>query len=466
MTSTEHIGVAALQYNPPGINMELMRGPPPPPTTPLVSASLKSTALVPVKPGFIKWPAVEGQGGMPIDRSLMNIEEFFRAANIELKLNAFTHRTTVHQGSKTIPLDDYVFGSITMRMHESAFHPPEKFLFQAINDIAHRNRYHPVVEYLDGLKWDGTARLDKWLTTYGGAEDTELHNAYGRCQLMAAVARVYDPGCPKDEMLVFQGPGGMGKTTAIRTLAVNDDWFDDTLSAGMKPKEVIEQTAGKWLCEFAELDGLKKKETSAVKASLSRREDGSRLSYGKLREDRQRQFVTFGTTNHNSYLIDETGNRRFWCVPTPEFNITALKRDRDQLWAEAVQRYRAGGAKSYLLPESLWKASLEASREKTMVSPWFEMLQTELEGRTGYVSLEEVFEFLRIDRDKQQRYVSNDIRGHMERLGWQKAQRKFNGKNKWCFTNVAAGEQGKWLKLDEPEKWKPKDPAPAHGTAP
>jgi hypothetical protein len=130
-----------------------------------------------------------------------------------------------------------------MAMHRKFFNPPKEFLEVALFDIGYSRPYHPVLDYLMSLNWDGQPRLDAWLATYLGAEDTPLNRAFGRCQLMAAVARVRDPGCKKDEMLVLQGPQGIGKSSALRILA-SAEWFTDALKAGMKSQQVIELTEG------------------------------------------------------------------------------------------------------------------------------------------------------------------------------------------------------------------------------
>ena len=210
-------------------------------------------------------------------------------------------------------LDDNVFTKIRMAMHRKYFHPAVEFLQASLLDLSYINSYHPVREYLDHLYWDGVPRLDTWLSKYLGADDTELHRAFGRCQLMAAVARVRRAGCKKDEMLVLQGPQGIGKSTALRNLA-SDEWFTDTLKAGMDSKHVIELTEGRWICEMSEMDGLGYRATSAIKAMLSTQRDSSRLAYGRLTVDRPRQFVCFGSTNETAFLVDDTGNRRFWPV--------------------------------------------------------------------------------------------------------------------------------------------------------
>src|SRR5262249_44738646 len=161
--------------------------------------------------------------------------------------------------------------------------------------------------------------------------NTPINRAYARCTLMAAVARVFSPGCKKDEMLVLIGPQGGGKSTAIRELA-GPEGFTDAVKAGMESKVVIELTEGKRIFENSELEGMGFRTSSAIKAMLSTSSDSSRMAYARTTTDRPRQFVFVGTTNEDRFLRDPTGNRRFWPVQVGRIDLFALRRDRDQLW--------------------------------------------------------------------------------------------------------------------------------------
>ena len=310
-------------------------------------------SLIGVPTRIVNWPETD-DNGQPIARSQTNIGAFLEGSGIRLGYNRFTYTPTIWHADRWHPIDNSVVVRISMAMHRKYFNPLKDFLYDALSDIAYARSFHPVLDYFSGLKWDGINRLDKWLSTYLGADDNALNNAFGRCQLMAAVARVKSPGCKKDEMLVLIGPQGIGKSTALRILA-SDVWFTDAVKAGMNSKQVIELSEGRLFLEVSELDGLNHKAASAVKAMLSTQRDSSRMSYGRMTTNRQRQFVFFGSTNDSTFLIDDTGNRRFWpvqCKPmagSKMVDLQGLKRDRDQLWAEAVHRFDQG--ESYELPE-------------------------------------------------------------------------------------------------------------------
>lgn len=210
---------------------------------------------------------------------------------------------------------------------------------KAVQTVARDNRIHPVRAYLDGLTWDGTERLDSWPSTYLGVKPTPYSAAVGARWPVAAVARIYKPGTKADCCLILEGPQGARKSTAIRTLA--DPWFTDEI-AELGSKDAALQARGVWIIELSELDAMSGAEVAKVKSFMSRSTDRFRPPYGRLPIDSPRQCVFAGTVNHSAYLKDETGGRRFWPVACGEIRIEELARDRDQIWAEAVVRYRSG----------------------------------------------------------------------------------------------------------------------------
>jgi predicted P-loop ATPase len=217
---------------------------------------------------------------------------------------------------------------------------------RVVDSSARQNSFHPVRDYLNSLpKWDGVPRLRTWLIDYCGVESSDTNpNVYamavGEKFLISAVARIMQPGAKCDHMLVLEGPQGSGKSTAARILA-GDDWFTDQL-ADMGSKDASMQLRGVWLVELSELDALNRAEIARAKAFLTQQTARFRVPYGRRVETFPRQCVFFGTTNASEWLKDETGGRRFWPVRSGQIDLEALRRDRDQLWAEALQRYRDG----------------------------------------------------------------------------------------------------------------------------
>lgn len=221
---------------------------------------------------------------------------------------------------------------------------PTKFKDALLGVVAAERIYHPIKEYFAGLQWDGTERLDTLLIDFMGAEDTAYTRAVCRKTLCAAVARIYEPGVKFDSMLVLNGPQGMGKSTFYSILG--RAWFSDSLSiADMRDKTAAEKLQGYWILEIAEMNGIKKVDVETVKSFITRVDDKFRQAYGTVVESHPRTNIIVGSANSDSgFLRDITGNRRFWPVNVNEcgkHHPWELK-EVDQVWAEAIERYRAG----------------------------------------------------------------------------------------------------------------------------
>lgn len=207
------------------------------------------------------------------------------------------------------------------------------------------NSYHPVRAYLDALEWDGVERLDTLYIDVFGAEDSEYMRAITRKAHVAAVARIYDPGCKFDQVTVIVGDQGVGKSTCISRMG--GIWFSDSVTT-LTGKEALESIQGSWLIELGELASLKKAEVDIVKQFVAKTEDRFRVAYGKRLEHFPRRCVFFGTTNEEDFLRDATGNRRFWVVNVlGRVGLVDVWGYLDpvtvgQLWAEAKELYEDG----------------------------------------------------------------------------------------------------------------------------
>lgn len=226
-------------------------------------------------------------------------------------------------------------------------------IMDGMMNAAKDHSIHPIRDYLEGVSWDGTPRLDTLLVDYLGAEDTPYTRAVTRKTFTAAVARIFNPGCKFDYVLTLAGPQGRGKSSLVAKMSKG--WYTDSLS-GIGTKEAFEGIQGYWLVELGELAAMRKLEIETIKNFISKQMDSYRAAYGRRVEDHPRQCIFIGTTNSTSFLRDDTGNRRFWPVRLGErppaktvWNDLTLP-VIDQLWAEAVALYRDGEA-LYLAPE-------------------------------------------------------------------------------------------------------------------
>lgn len=242
----------------------------------------------------------------------------------------------------------------------------------AVIAAARSNGFHPVRSYLRAQVWDGKVRLFNWLTTYFGCHDSEYTRQVGMRWMVSAVARVMQPGCQADSMLVLEGAQGKGKSTGFEAL-VGKTWFSDT-KQDLSKTDAYQAMRGKWIIEMAELDALKNQELTRIKAFLSARSDNYRPSYGKRARDFPRQTVFAGSTNEANYLRDPTGNRRFWPMATGEIDVPAIHRDRDQLWAEAVTHYDQGQVWYLDTPELRTLAEEQQAERMVDEHPWVELV--------------------------------------------------------------------------------------------
>lgn len=232
-------------------------------------------------------------------------------------------------------------------------------IFDAVNVTAMENRFHPVRDYLDGCSWDGVPRLETLLVDYLGAEDSPYTRAVTRKTFVAAVARIFHPGCKFDYMLTLRGSQGIGKSALVRKMGA--DWYSDSIST-MQGKEASENLSGVWLAEVGELAGMKRAEAEVIKLFISKQVDRFRPAYGRRTQEFPRQCVFVGTTNETAFLRDSTGNRRFWVVDTPnpaEHDMwEELTPDVVKLvWGEAVEYYRKG--EELFLPHELSEVARE-----------------------------------------------------------------------------------------------------------
>ncbi|MGY8679773.1 VapE domain-containing protein [Bradyrhizobium sp. UFLA05-153] len=308
--------------------------------------------------------------------------------------------------------------------------------------------YHPVKDYFNSLDWDGIARTDSWLTKYLGAEASNYVSQVGEMFLIAIVARIFQPGCQADHMLVLEGDQGMLKSSVCKVLG--GEYFCDNLP-DISTKDASQHLRGKLLIEVGEMHAMSKADKSLLKSFLTRTVERYRPSYGRLEVIEPRQCNFIGTTNKREYLRDETGGRRFWPVWTNVIDIEGLRRDRDQLFAEAAHHYRAG--KPWWPNKEFERQHIKPQQaERYEHDSWEEQIEdylaTQLRVTVGQVAKEGLgMETQRVGTADQRR-----IAAAMERLGWQRE--RSDGKTDW------AGKRW-WVPTDPPPEPTPPDEAPA-----
>jgi hypothetical protein len=394
------------------------------------------------------FPDRHPDSGIALKDSIDNVRALLSFLGVSLKFNRFAHRTDVFGLRDYKFLDDNALLEIWALAHQCYFKASRDHLAGALSAIGLENAYHPVLEYFDSLHWDSVPRLDKWLTTYAGAEDNEYVQAVGRKTLIAAVRRVRQPGVKHDAMLVLEGPQYGGKSSLFRALAVREEWFSDnfTLRLADDEKKLIEQTVGCLILEIPELKGLKHSQVETIKAFLSRQVDKSRLSYGRFPATVPRQFIIGGTINPEDdapYLKDKTGNRRFWPVTVaPKLDLASFERDVDQLWAEAIHLEAKG--ESLELPRHVLVAAATEQEKRVAEDPLIEALDDAFGEMLGRVLVEDVWILIGKPDPAQRKQWDNTALGQaMRKLGWtkQKLRKKEPGskesKKRYFYTRGA-----------------------------
>ena len=271
----------------------------------------------------------------------------------------------------------------------------------AVEQHAHKNSRNECFDYMDGLKWDGYGRVTDFFNTYCETPDSEYTSAISKNWWISMVARILKPGVKVDNMVILEGCQGKLKSSLLEVIA--GKWYAEN-TAEIGDKDFYQNLEGVLIMEIAELDSFSKAGVTTIKRTLSSRIDKYRPSYGRYSMSFPRQCVFVGTTNEREYLKDDTGGRRFWPIKCVKIDIEAVKRDRDQLFAEAVHMYKKG-KRWYEVP----KIAAEIQENRRDVDPWEDKILQfahEITGRltTGAIMLE-----LKIDISKQTKRESNRI---------------------------------------------------------
>ena len=336
-------------------------------------------------------------------------------------------------------------------------------LTEAIQTVAHTRRFHPIREQLQGMAWDGTSRIDKWLIHILGErpkavgdqlqtikpELAEYLRIVGKCWLLGMVYRVMEPGCKFDYCPVLEGVGGLRKSTMVEILAGSPYYSDTPFEVG-RGKEAQEQVQGLWVYEIAEMTHFSKAEVGAIKAFISSKVDRYRVAYGATVGSFPRQCVLVGTTNENTYLRDRTGNRRFWPIPVRHvINTEWLVRNREQLLAEAYVLYQKSTAYTPTPHEEarLFMPMQESRLVETAVisellhvltrSPTATGIQSVVNDLTDFVTIAQLTLALGVDAAKSSPALEAQIRGWLDHEGWARVKKQINGARAWGYTRPA-----------------------------
>jgi predicted P-loop ATPase len=307
---------------------------------------------------------------------------------------------------------------------------PKQTASDLVAVIAQKYAYSPVRDYLNSLTGFNPIDLDSLAERYFGTSNP-LHATLLKRTLIAAVARVFKPGCKVDTLCILQGGQGVLKSTFWQTLA-SESWFTDNLSEANEKDEKL-KLRRYWILEFSEFEtAYKRKEVEQLKAFLSSRIDSLRRPYGRTIEDFPRTSVFVGSTNRQEFLHDPTGERRYWVIPVlKSIPVKTVEEERDRIWATAVAAYKSG-QQWWLTPEEdelLAEANQGWQSSDTWEVPILKYLETRSTCTVGEL-LEKVIGLDLAQNKKGDEMRVSDI---LRRNGWLKASKRIDGKLQRCW---------------------------------
>lgn len=308
----------------------------------------------------------------------------------------------------------------------------------ALKNVSMRNKFHPVRELLDSLTWDGKEHIRGLLPEYLGAEDSDYTYQVMRLWMLGAVSRVYKPGSKFDYTMILQGSQGIGKSTFLKQLAMNDSWFNDSLDS-LDSDKAVQSLTGSWIIELAELKSLARTAggVESVKRFLTATQDKYRIPYERRADTFYRQCVFAGTTNKDDFLQDETGNRRFLIVqtgvkkPSKSLFVPEIMDTIKLAWAEAVYIWK-NEKPQLILPEVCMQEAKELQEANMADDGKRGIIQEYLEGKTQ-VCAREIWEKALGENVSPRKYQITEINDIIAKVpGWKKLKspRNFEGYGK------------------------------------
>lgn len=346
----------------------------------------------------------------------------------------------------------------------------EKKISDGFEIVVRSNPHNPIKDVLMAIRtdrWDGkTGHIRRLLPEYLGCEDTDYNYEVIKLVMVAAVKRIFQPGCKFDLVMVLVGPQGLGKSRFVGTLALNPEWYCDNFNS-FEPELAVPKLRGLWIVEVGEMLAAKRaKEVESIKAFISSQNDIYREPYRQRTERRPRRCVFIGTTNDEGFLTDKTGNRRFLPIAAGVIKPTkslfddpdAVRTDFMNAWGEAFDYYLQDPDQDLILPGAVLSAAEEAQDRYTTDDVRIGMIQRYLDTRLkGYpVCAAELFQEALGNERLPVRHESNELHAIMQNLipGWRKIDKRVRCDRygpQWAYEKipeVVPMEQEEFLNLD------------------
>lgn len=362
-----------------------------------------------------------------------NISAFCKRFGVVTRLDTFSGQYTLEGVPQHTSLNDHAVDDIMTAIRKMDCAVGVADVRRVLETEGRERRHAPLREYIMGLAWDGTPRVETVLIRHFGVEDTSLNRAMTKAWFVGAIRRLRHPGCQHDYVLVLIGREGLRKSRFFMIMGYTR-FYTGSLPVGADDKTVIETCGGKWIVELNELSGINKSEDTDILTFITRPEDHGTLKWDKYASGVPRPFIMGGSTNDPAPLRGVDGNRRWWLLPcNNQLDEQLLLAERAQLWAEAVH-LEGEGALNYLTPELEVQAK-EVQRDAVRKTPIFLRLEELLEGQQGVLFTADLYDALGVMEPLKLKNVEQaQIDTAMRALGWIKGKPRITG-------NPGAGDQ-------------------------
>ena len=300
--------------------------------------------------------------------------------------------------------------------------PDRERLKHVIKAVARLNAIDSLRDWFCSLpEWDGVERVDRFFGHYVPCNDNPVYMAaVSRYFLTSLAGRAVCPGLKADAIPVLYGPQGTRKSTMLEAIAPDFNWYANTEIDG-ENKEVVRQRIGKMIVEYAEMDKMRPSDVQKIRRDLALRKDENRRMKQDYYDQVPRRWMGCGTVNSQKFLVDETGNRRFFPLTvTDKCLIDKFTSDREQVFAEALNIFNAeGNVPSWLTAEELAKAAHEDYIDH---DPWHGTIEMLLQSHPSQISNRLLNEAVGLDVGRRDKKSAHRIRAIMTMLGWSEAK--------------------------------------------
>lgn len=365
--------------------------------------------------------------------SIEHLEAELKARNIEVKFNVIANNIEVcgYDGKESA---EHILATLPTILYSDLIHSYKGVSQAVISDyllvIATRNRFNPVLDVLEQVKWDGKNHLQRVYEALGIADDELSKTLVKKWFWQGHALLRNDPREPigADGVLTLAGAQGIGKTSFFRKMSLSPKFFREGQSIDNYDKDCKRRVVTTWICELGELDCTLKSDMGMLKAFITNAYDEYRLPYGRVDEQNARRTNLGATVNGTQFLIDPTGNRRFWTVPLEHIDLDALQAvNAFQVWAQVWEQYAKKDLDGFRLTKDEQKALAERNSQCEKAMNGEEEVRDLLARDDVDMVLMTVSDFI-TQNDSLRKYSAKQISAVLDKMGIEQERATVNGK--------------------------------------